>query len=149
MGQNTQERSRSVCSNEWTEIPKLSLLPNVLNRLNKFCFKRYTQTWGKSCITISTQAGNKNTHTHTHKNKVVNCPHTVTKCHQEPMLSLTWHLIICLQSDSWQAPPSEPSVWLCCVSSHQPQRQALCRGEDKSFVERRFALYVPPPYWSC
>ena len=56
---------------------------------------------------FSTQVGNKK-----HKNKVINCPHTVTKCHQESALSLTWHLIICLQSESWQAPPSEPAARL-------------------------------------
>lgn len=108
----------------------------TLNSLNEIYFsqsqchsaKHHTQARGKWCIMFSTQVGNKKTH----KNKVINCPHTVTKCHQEPVLSLTWHLIICLQSDSWQAPPSEPSVWLCCVSSHQPQRQAVHTGEDES-----------------
>lgn len=81
----------------------------------------------------------------THKNKVINCPHTVTKRHQEPVLSLTWHLIICLQSGSWQAPPPEPSLWLCGVSSQQPQRRASHTGGDKSSARPRF----PPPCWSC
>lgn len=112
---------------------------NVLNRLNEVCFsqsqchsiKHCTQAWGKYCIMFSTQVGNKKTQ----KNRVINCPHTVTKCHQEPMLSLTWHLIICLESDSWQAPPSEPLVWLCCVSSHQPRyrrRQKPCVAKVSS-----------------
>ena len=48
-----------------------------------------------------------------HKNKVINCPHTITKCHQAPVLSLTWHLMIWLQSEPWQALSAQP----CCVVS--------------------------------
>lgn len=50
------------------------------------------------------------------------------------MLSLTWHLIICLQSESWQAPPSEPSARLCFVvlCQHSPTSAKAPLGTEKT-----------------
>lgn len=82
---------------------------------------------------------NKTKATTTKKTQPINCPHTVTKCHQELAHSLTWHLIICLQSESWQAPPSEPSarlVFCCVVSAHSNHNQGTIRG-DKGFLQQK------------
>lgn len=73
------------------------------------------------------------------KKNPINCPHTVTKCHQELAHSLTWHLIICLQSESWQALLSEPSarlVFCCVVSAHSNHNQGTIRG-DKGFLQQK------------